>query len=128
LLGESAAAVVDLKARDTSHARQRLADALADVQARGTISVAEGRALAAAFIQAGQLPRALDVLEAVRPRGPLYAATLRDPIFDRARRDPRFRAIVTPPPGRSPEARLEGGSIERNSASPQIRSVAPAGS
>jgi len=128
LLGESAAAIVDLKARDTVHARLRLSDAWADVQSRGTISVREGRALASAFIESGQMPRALDVLEAVRPRGPLYAATLRDPIFDRARREPRFRAIVTPPSGRSPQARLQGGALSRDSSFTLPRPVAHAGS
>jgi TolB-like protein len=124
LLGESAAAIVDLKARDTAHARLRLADAWADVQSQGTISVREGRALASALIQAGQMSRALDVLEAVRPRGPLYAATLRDPIFDRARREPRFRALVSPPAG-SPQARVQGGAVEQGSASTSSRPVAP---
>ena len=105
-LGQSAAAIVDLKARDTAHARSRLGDVWLDVQARGTISVPEGRAVATAFIAAGQMPRALDVLETVRPRGPLYAATLRDPNFDQARREPRFRALVVPNQASPPEARL----------------------
>jgi len=105
LLGEGAAAIVDLASRDTARARARLADVMLDVSSRGTISVREGRAVASAFIAAGQMTRALDVLEAVRPRGPLYAATLRDPNFDRARREPRFRALTAPSPAGPPEAR-----------------------
>jgi Tfp pilus assembly protein PilF len=106
LLGESAGALVDLAARDTVRARTRLADVMVDVSSRGTIGVREGRALAAAFIAAGQMPRALDVLEAVRPRGPLYAATLRDPSFDQARREPRFRALIAPSQAAQPKARI----------------------
>ena len=105
LLGEGAAAFVDLASRDTSRARSRLGDVMLDVSSRGTISVHEGRAVASALIAAGQMPRALDVLEAVRPRGPLYAATLRDPNFDRARREPRFRALIAPSQASPPEAR-----------------------
>jgi hypothetical protein len=71
-----------------------------------TIGVRDGRAVATAFIAAGQMPRALDVLEAVRPRGPLYAATLRDPNFDQARREPRFRALIVPSQAGPPKARI----------------------
>ena len=105
LLGESAAAVVDLVARDTSRARERLSDLWQQVRSDVTVGAREGRAVAVALLADGQISRALDVLEAVRPRGPWYAATLRDPSFDRLRNEPRFRALVTPP-GLSPEARV----------------------
>ena len=65
LFGEGAAAIVDLASRDTARARSRLGDVMLDVSSRGTISVREGRAVASAFIAAGQMARALDVLEAV---------------------------------------------------------------
>jgi hypothetical protein len=109
LLGEAAAAIVDLTSRDTARARSRLGDVMLDVSSRGTISVREGRAVASALIAAEQMARALDVLEAVRPRGPLYAATLRDPNFDRARREPRFRALIAPSQTTPPEARVRVG-------------------
>jgi hypothetical protein len=35
------------------------------------------------------------VLEAVRPLGPRYTASLRDSAFDRLRNEPRFRALVS---------------------------------
>ena len=114
LLGEGAGAIVDLASRDTVRARSRLADVMLDVSSRGTISVREGRAVASALIAAEQMSRALDVLEAVRPRGPLYAATLRDPSFDRARREPRFRALIAPSQSGPPEARPRVGEALAN--------------
>jgi TolB-like protein len=108
LLGEATAALVDLASHDTSRARSRLGDVMLDVSSRGTISVREGRAVASAFIAAEQMSKALDVLEAVRPRGPLYAATLRDPNFDKARRLPRFRALIAPSQAAPPSARVSG--------------------
>ena len=85
-----------------------------DVSSRGTISVREGRAVASALIAAGQMARALDVLEAVRPRGPLYAATLSDPNFDRARREPRFRALTAPSQAGPPRLALRYGEASAN--------------
>ena len=49
-----------------------------------------------ALIALGDTPRALDVLEAVHPRGPWYSAALRDPVFDKARSTSRFRALIMP--------------------------------
>ncbi len=97
LLGQSAAAIVDLKSRDTTHARTRLSDLWAEVEGRGTIGIRDGRAVALAFLAAGQVPRAIDVLERVRPRGTVYAAIAGNPMFDRARREPRFRDLLAPP-------------------------------
>jgi TolB-like protein/tetratricopeptide (TPR) repeat protein len=85
LLGESAAARVDLVARDTARARQRLQVLWRNVRAKGGVSAREGGAIAAALIAAGQTPRALDVLEMVRPRGPCPRdrTILRAPHHDR---------------------------------------------
>lgn len=94
LLGESAAALVDLTARDTTRALERLQDLYQDVRARGTVGVREGHAIAVALLAARQRSRALDVLEAVRPLGPWYAATLRDSSFDSVRNEPRFRRLA----------------------------------
>lgn len=95
LLGESAAAIIDLTARDTVRARERLAILWQDVRDRKSVSSHEGRAVAVALLAAGENSRALDVLESVRPLGPRYAASLRDPSFDRVRNEPRFRALVS---------------------------------
>jgi TolB-like protein len=117
LLGESSAARVDLVARDTARARERLHVLWRSVRARGTVSAREGGAIAAALIAAGQAPRALDVLETVRPRGPWYAAMLRASIFDRVRNDPRFRALLDAR-GWAVEARL-GGEVRPAATRPR---------
>jgi len=94
-LGESAGALIDLMARDTVRARERLQGVWEQVQARGTVGVREGRAIAVALLATHQPKRALDVLEAVRATGPWYAATLRDSYFDPVRNEPRFRALAS---------------------------------
>ena len=94
LLGESAAALVDLTARDTTRALERLQDLWQVVRSRGTVGVREGHAIAVALLAARQRSRALDVLEAVRPLGPWYAATLRDSSFDSVRNEPRFKRLA----------------------------------
>jgi predicted Zn-dependent protease len=94
-LGESASALVDLIARDTVRARERLQGLWEQVQARGAVGVREGRAIAVALLATRQPKRALDVLEAVRAPGPWYAATLRDSYFDSVRNEPRFRALAS---------------------------------
>jgi Tfp pilus assembly protein PilF len=93
-LGESAAALVDLAARDTARARERLQSLWEQVRESGSVGVREGRAIAVALLAAQQPKRALDVLEAVRALGPWYAATLRDSNFDSVRNEPRFRALA----------------------------------
>jgi tetratricopeptide (TPR) repeat protein/TolB-like protein len=94
-LGESAAALVDLAARDTARARERLQAVWEQVRERGSVGVREGRAIAVALLASQQPKRALDVLEAVRALGPWYAATLRDRTFDSVRNEPRFRALAS---------------------------------
>ncbi len=93
-LGESAAAIVDLFARDTAHARDRLYGEWSQVKAAGAVGVVDGAAIARAMIAAGQATRALDVLELARPRGPWFVAALRDPAFDTIRGDRRFLALT----------------------------------
>jgi TolB-like protein len=93
-LGESAGALIDLMARDTVRARERLQGLWEQVQSRGAVGVREGRAIAVALLATHQPKRALDVLESVRATGPWYAATLRDSGFDAVRNEPRFRALA----------------------------------
>jgi len=50
------------------------------------------------------------VLESVHPRGPWYAAALRDPTFDRARGSARFRSLVMPDSNPSPRAKSQSRS------------------
>ena len=95
LLGESAGALIDLTARDTVRAKERLMILWQDVRDRKSVSANEGRAVAVALLAAGDKSRALDVLESVRPLGPRYTASLRDSSFDRLRNEPRFRALVS---------------------------------
>jgi len=94
--GQSAAAIVDLRSRDTTRARERLAELWMDVQTRGSLGLSEGKAVASAFAAAGQTQRAIDVLERVRPRVNLFASMLRDPNLDRLRGEPRFRSLMAP--------------------------------
>lgn len=97
MLGQSAAAIVDLKARDTTRARERLSELWTDIQSRGSLGLRDGKTVAGALALAGQSARAIDVLELVRPRLSLFPNMLRDPNLDRLRQDPRFRSLVTPP-------------------------------
>jgi len=109
-LGESGSALIDLIARDTARAKERLADLWLTVRNQGTVNARDGRALAAALIVSGDTPKALDVLESVHPRGPWYAATLRDPVFDKARGMARFRALIMPDSGPPPRAKAQSRS------------------
>jgi len=93
-LGESAGAIVDLIARDTSRARDRLTNEWTQVKAAGVVGVLDGTSIARALVAAGQANRALDVLELATPRGPWLLAALRDPGFDSIRDDKRFRALT----------------------------------
>jgi TolB-like protein len=95
-LGESGSAIIDLMARDTTRARERLTDLWQMVRNDGTINARNGRALASALVALGDTPRALDVLESIHPRGPWYASALRDAAFDKARTTARFRALIVP--------------------------------
>jgi hypothetical protein len=93
-LGESAGAMVDLMARDTSRARDRLNSEWTQVKQAGAVGVLDGTSIARAMLAAGQSTRALDVLELATPRGPWLLAVLRDPAFDSIRNSERFRAIT----------------------------------
>ena len=106
-LGESGSAIIDLIARDTTRARERLTDLWQMVRNDGTINARNGRALASALIALGDTPRALDVLESIHPRGPWYAAALRDPAFDKARGTSRFRSLIMPDSNPAPRAKAQ---------------------
>jgi Tfp pilus assembly protein PilF/TolB-like protein len=104
-LGESTAALIDLVSRDTTRARERLTDLWLTVRSQGTVNSRDGAALAAALIALGETSKGLDILESVHPRGPWYAAALRDPVFDKARMMARFRALN--PPDTNPPAKTQ---------------------
>ena len=106
-LGESGSAIIDLIARDTTRARERLTDLWQMVRNEGTVNSRDGRAVAAALIALGDVPKALDVLESVHPRGPWFSSALRDPVFDRARGIARFRALIMPDSGPMPAAKTQ---------------------
>jgi TolB-like protein/tetratricopeptide (TPR) repeat protein len=108
MLGQSSAAMVDLRSKDTTRARERLGELWLDVQTRGSLGLNEGKAVASAFAAAGQTQRAIDVLELVRPRVNLFASMLKDPGLERLRNEPRFRSLMTPA-----SASTEDGSIAR---------------
>jgi TolB-like protein len=93
-LGESAGAMVDMLARDTSRARERLNNEWSQVKAAGAVGVVDGTSIARAMLAAGESIRALDVLELARPRGAWFVAALRDPVFDSIRGDKRFLALT----------------------------------
>jgi TolB-like protein len=93
-LGESAGAIVDMLARDTSRARDRLYTEWSQVKAAGAVGVLDGTAIARAMLAAGEVARALDILELARPRGLSFVAALRDPVFDTIRGDKRFVALT----------------------------------
>ena len=80
------------------------------VRNEGTVNARDGHAVAAALIALGDLPKALDVLESVHPRGPWYAAALRDPVFDKARGIARFRALIMPDSGPPTRAKAQSRS------------------
>jgi len=109
-LGESGSAIIDLIARDTTRARERLTDLWQTVRNQGTVNARDGHAVAAALIAAGDMTKALDVLESVHPRGPWFSSALRDPIFDRARAIARFRALIMPDSGPTPAAKTQSRS------------------
>jgi len=111
-LGESGSAIIDLISRDTTRARERLTDLWQTVRNQGTVNARDGHALAAALIALGDTQRAIDVLESVHPRGPWYAAALRDPTFDKARGSARFRSLVMP--DSNPAARAKSQSRSRS--------------
>ena len=91
----SAGATVDLLARDTLRARDRLNVEWTQVKAAGAVGVLDGTSIARALLAAGESNRALDILELSMPRGPWLLAALRDPAFDSIRNDKRFRAITS---------------------------------
>ena len=109
-LGESGSAIIDLISRDTTRARERLTDLWQIVRNQGTVNARDGHALAVALIALGDTQRAIDVLESVHPRGPWYAAALRDPTFDRARGSARFRSLVMPDSNPSSRAKSQSRS------------------
>jgi TolB-like protein/Flp pilus assembly protein TadD len=95
LWGESAAALVDAQAKDTTGARARLLrlsrQTLANVS---VLSPEDARLPALAFTALGDTASARNVLERARPRGAALWAVLQDPGFDRARSLSWFRSLV----------------------------------
>lgn len=93
LLGESVLARVDLRAGDTSAAGARVERMVAEVAHRDPVASLHGRPIAAALVAAGDLDRALDILEGVS-RGARLWQFLQSPEFDAIRSHPRFQRLV----------------------------------
>jgi TolB-like protein/Tfp pilus assembly protein PilF len=93
-------AALEAHAGDTAAARARLEGLASALPDRSHPDYSQGSYLALGFLRSGARGRALDLLEAVRPRGLNFGNQLRDPGFDPIRDDPRFQALVaqTRPP------------------------------
>jgi Tfp pilus assembly protein PilF/TolB-like protein len=103
VLGEAAAVLVDVAARDTAAGHARLRRLLARPALRDdrTFGVREGRLLAMACTAAGERDRAIEILHRVRPRGVALWRALQSPELHAISSDSRIvrlTAMVRPQP------------------------------
>jgi len=94
LPGEAVAAIVDVAARDTVHARARIKRLRKVVESRKRIGVEDGAYLALAMVAVGDRTGALDLLERVRPRDAELYLMLHWPGFDPLWTEIRFRRLL----------------------------------
>ncbi|MGH7709705.1 MAG: hypothetical protein ACREOG_00380, partial [Gemmatimonadaceae bacterium] len=90
LLGDAAASLVDLTARDSSRARARARWAMRELDRRSRISQLEARFLATLFVALGDRERALRAIDKAFPRDRYLALMLQDDLFRPIARDARF--------------------------------------
>jgi len=91
LLGDAAASLVDLTARDSSKARSRARRAERELDRRTRISQLEARFLATLFLRLGDRERALKAIDKAYPRDRYLALLLQDEVFAPIARDQRFQ-------------------------------------
>ena len=91
LLGDAAASLVDLTARDSSKARSRARWAGRELERRTRVSQLEARFLATLFVRLGDRERALKAIDKAYPRDRYLALLLQDEVFAPIARDQRFQ-------------------------------------
>jgi tetratricopeptide (TPR) repeat protein len=92
--GQAVAALVDVAARDTAGATDRVRELQRRLRSRKHISVSDGGYTALALAAIGDRRGALDLLERVQPRGPDLYSFLHRPGFDWLWTDIRFRRLL----------------------------------
>ena len=91
LLGETAAALVDLSAGDTTKARARSRWVTRELERRSRLSQLEARYVAALFVGLKERERALRAIDKAFPRDGQLSLILQDDVFAPISRDPRYR-------------------------------------
>ncbi len=91
LLGDAAASLVDLTARDSTKARARARWAGRELERRSRLSQLEARFLATLFVRLGDRERALKAIDKAFPRDRYLALLLQDEVFAPIARDQRFQ-------------------------------------
>jgi tetratricopeptide (TPR) repeat protein len=92
--GQAVEALVDVAARDTVGATDRVRSLQRRLQSRKHVSVSDGGYTALGLAAIGDRRGALDLLERVRPRGPELFSFLHRPGFDWLWTDERFRRLL----------------------------------
>jgi tetratricopeptide (TPR) repeat protein len=92
--GQAVAALVDVAARDSAGATDRVRELQRRLRSRKHISVSDGGYTALALAAIGDRRGALDLLERVQPRGPDLYSFLHRPGFDWLWTDIRFRRLL----------------------------------
>ncbi|MDQ2767090.1 MAG: hypothetical protein M3Y30_08020 [Gemmatimonadota bacterium] len=92
--GQAVEALVDVAARDTSGATERVRGLERQLKSRKHVSVSDGGYTALGLAAIGDRSSALDLLERVRPRGPELYSFLHRPGFDWLWTDERFRRLL----------------------------------
>jgi tetratricopeptide (TPR) repeat protein len=92
--GQAVEALVDVAARDTSGATDRVRTLQRRLQSRKHVSVSDGGYTALGLAAIGDRRGALDLLERVRPRGPELYSFMHRPGFDWLWTDDRFRRLL----------------------------------
>jgi hypothetical protein len=92
--GQAVGALVDVAARDTAGATERVRLLQRRLRSKKHVSVSDGGYTALALAAIGDHSGALDLLERVQPRGPDLYSFLHRPGFDWLWTDIRFRRLL----------------------------------